>query len=300
MRLTRFNTPLLFLCLTGTAAVAQRPSESARGGVSVQVQPKIMVIPLVKEGEDLRKLIEADFNTRLALTAVKEGFDDRGFTTIDARAIIASLSNDDVIQSTSQSDLKSRVIEQSRADIYVEVDMQVQGGVQNQVVSLTTTSHLAANAMSLSNKSVTVGPFNGVPLPMIVTRAAKEKLEPFLTTMQEKFTGFVDNGVPIRMSISVAQGAKNLSREVGPNKDELGDAIEEWVSKNAYKNNYHIAGRTPLMINFDEVRIPLFDPGTNNNFNVSRFSLELVRHLRTLDVRAARSMTGGTIYVEIQ
>ena len=47
------------------------------------VQPKIMVIPYVKEGEDLRTILENDVNKRIALTKIKEAFDSRGFTTVD-------------------------------------------------------------------------------------------------------------------------------------------------------------------------------------------------------------------------
>ena len=47
------------------------------------VQPKIMVIPFTKEGEDIRTILENDENKRIALTKIKEAFDERGISTID-------------------------------------------------------------------------------------------------------------------------------------------------------------------------------------------------------------------------
>ncbi|MBK9354903.1 MAG: hypothetical protein IPN09_13330 [Bacteroidetes bacterium] len=47
------------------------------------VQPKIMVIPYTKEGEDLRTIFEEDFNKRIAISKAKKAFDNRGFTTVD-------------------------------------------------------------------------------------------------------------------------------------------------------------------------------------------------------------------------
>lgn len=47
------------------------------------VQPKIMVIPYTKEGEDIRTILENDENKRIALTKIKEAFDERGISTID-------------------------------------------------------------------------------------------------------------------------------------------------------------------------------------------------------------------------
>ena len=49
----------------------------------VTVQPKIMVIPYTKAGEDIRTILEQDVNKRITLAKIKEAFDSRGFTTVD-------------------------------------------------------------------------------------------------------------------------------------------------------------------------------------------------------------------------
>ena len=41
------------------------------------VQPKIMVVPYVKDGEDIRQIIENDANIRLVLSKIREAFDNR-------------------------------------------------------------------------------------------------------------------------------------------------------------------------------------------------------------------------------
>jgi len=278
-----------------------RPSTTARGGVSRQVQPKIMVIPFTKQGEDIRTVLEADFNRRVAITKVKEAFDNRKFSTIDFLAVVRAMPNDDAVQLTAQSDVRSRIIEQSRCDIYVMMEMNPSSGGRG--VSMILTGYLAANGTSLTNKVANAGPYAGdVPFERIVGRAAEEGMEPFLNTMQEKFDDFVANGVPIRVEFSVREGsALRFNSEVGPNKDELGMAIEEWMEKNAYKNVGQATGISDLRMTFGEVRIPLFDPETKNNYSPSRFSTEILRFLRTLDVRASRSVgSGGTVFIEIQ
>lgn len=281
-------------------AAQDRPSSTARGGTSRQVQPKIMVIPFTREGEDIRTVLESDLNRRIAVTKVKEAFDNRNFTTIDFLAVVRALPNDQVVQLTAQSDVRSRVIEQSRCDIYVIMEVNPSAGGNG--VNLILTGHLAANAMSLSNKVTNVGPFTGVPFERIVGRAAEEGMEGFLNTMQNKFDDFVENGVPIRVEFSVREGSElRLDSEVGANKDELSIALEEWLETNAYKNVVHISGITDLRMTVDEVRIPMFDARTNNNYSPSRFSTEILRFLRTLDVKASRSVgSGGTIFIEIQ
>ena len=57
------------------------------------VQPKIMVIPYTKEGEDIRTVLEADENKRIVLTKIKEAFDERGVTTIDFIAKLKAMES---------------------------------------------------------------------------------------------------------------------------------------------------------------------------------------------------------------
>lgn len=42
-----------------------------------------MVIPYTMQGEDIRTVLENDVNKRIALTKIKEAFDQRGYTTVD-------------------------------------------------------------------------------------------------------------------------------------------------------------------------------------------------------------------------
>ena len=89
------------------------------------VQPKIMVIPYTKQGEDISQVIENDVNKRIVLAKIREAFDSRGFTTVDFAAKLKSLSRTSGLSQESQSDLKSMIIQQSGADIYVEAEMDI-------------------------------------------------------------------------------------------------------------------------------------------------------------------------------
>ena len=74
------------------------------------VQPKIMVIPYVKEGEDIRTVLEADFNKRTAISEVKKAFDARGFTTVDFVGKLKAAKDNQIMTSDNQTDLKTQII----------------------------------------------------------------------------------------------------------------------------------------------------------------------------------------------
>ena len=80
MSMKRITTILLGLC-----AFCCTWAQSIESQVTSlpTAQPKIMVIPYTTQGEDIRTILENDVNKRIALTKIKEAFDQRGYTTVD-------------------------------------------------------------------------------------------------------------------------------------------------------------------------------------------------------------------------
>ncbi len=91
-----------------------------------------------------------------------------------------------------------------------------------------------------------------------------------------------------------------MSSEVGTQGLQLSDELELWMEEHAYKNNYHIQGTTDRQMIFDDVRIPLKDPATGNNYNTNKFALEIFKFMRSLGLKIARDIKGNTIYITIQ
>lgn len=90
------------------------------------VQPKIMVIPYTKEGEDIRTVLENDATKRIALAKIKEAFDERNVSTIDFVARLKAANTANVMNMDNQADVKSAIIDMSGADIYVEAEILCQ------------------------------------------------------------------------------------------------------------------------------------------------------------------------------
>ena len=110
MKKSIIQTVLFLLCMLPT--IAQNV-----------VQPKMMVIPYTKEGEDIRTVLEADENKRIVLTKIKEAFDERGVTTIDFIAKLKAMESGNVFNLDNKQDAKSLIIDMSGADIYVEAEI---------------------------------------------------------------------------------------------------------------------------------------------------------------------------------
>lgn len=274
------------------------------------VQPKIMVIPFTKEGEDIRTVLEADFNRRVAVTKVKEGFDNRDFTTVDFTAKLKQAMDDHLFTSDKQSDMKATLVEMSGADIYVEVEVppmiSTEGG---NAARLIITGYDASTANSISNKVCESPKFKTSDYGALVTRALTKNenvdskvsscLEEFLNTMQVKFSDIVANGRPVKINFALSQGSKfKFSKELPPDGLPLSDVVETWMGDNALKNNYHLQGTTDLRMYFDEVRIPLKDEH-GRNYNPNKFALKIFQFLKSKNIASSKEIKNGTIFITI-
>ncbi len=265
----------------------------------VTVQPKIMVIPFTKEGQDIRNILEADINKRVALSKVKEKFDLRGFTTVDFLAKLKAAKESNVFTEENQSDLKSSLIQFSGADIYVTTEIDYQQSSNGNSITLVLSAFEVSTGNSLSNKVGFSGKFFTDDVARLASRAVDNCVEEFLNVMQEKFTDIVKNGRSIIVDIGFSQDSKfNFSSEFSGLP--LSDAIDEWFAKNAYKNNYHIQGTTSKRMILDDVKIPLKDTETGANYNPNKFALALYRYFRELNLETTKDIKGGTIYITLK
>ena len=291
---------LLFQTILINSVFGQNSATNS-GGQVVTVQPKIMVIPYTKEGEDLRTVLENDENKRIAIAKIKEGFDSRSFTTVDFIAKLKAAKDNNVFTSDNQTDIKSQIIQMSGADVYVQAEVIVEKGQSGNSVKLILTAYEISTGNSLSNKVGESGKFYTEDFNKLASKAVESCVEDFLNVMQNKFTDIVNNGKSVIIDISISADSQvKMSSEVGTDKLPLSDQLEMWMEKNAFKNNYHIQGTTDLKMIFDDVKIPLKDQASGNNYNPNKFALELFKFFKGLGLQSGKDIKGNTIYITIK
>lgn len=273
---------------------------SANAQQTVTVQPKIMVVPFVKEGEDIRNVLENDVNKRIVLTKIKEAFDSRGFTTVDFLGRLKALSKANGLAMDNQSDLKTMIIQQSGADIYVDAGIDVVLSGSGNGVKVIMTAYDTSTGNSLANKVGDSGKFYTDDIGRLASKAVEGQADAFLNVMQTKFNDIVANGRSINVTIGFAQTSQySMSSEVGANGFALSDEIEMWMSENAYKGNYHIQGTTEKQMIFDDVRIPLKDDN-GNNYNINKFGLKFMIFARKMGLQIGRDISNNTLIITIK
>lgn len=267
----------------------------------VSVQPKIMVLPYIKQGQDYRTILENDVNKRIVLTKIKEAFDNEGFTTVDLVARLKTLSQSAAFQEDNQTDLKKMVIEQSGADVYVEAEITCSTGSSGNSVKMILTAYEVSSGNSLSNKVGDSGRFYTNDVGALASKAVSKVAKEFLGTMQMKFDEIVANGRSIVINFGFLDTSDlSMDSEVGNDGNPLKDEIELWMEENAYKNQYHIQGTVSKSMIFDDVKIPLRDPATGRNYNVNKFMMSMRKFLRGLGLTFEENINGGALYINFK
>lgn len=270
------------------------------------VQPKIMVIPYTKEGEDIRTILENDSNKRIALSKIKEAFDERGVSTVDFIARLKAANTASVMSMDNQSDIKSTIIDMSGADIYVEAEIICQqsnaiGQSKPETrVKINLTAYDIATGTSLANKIGECGPFYTDDVAKLSMKAISSIADDFLRVMQMKFTDIAEQGRSIMMFITFEEGsAYTMESEVGSQGLTLQDEIELWVDSSCYNNNYHMQGVTPLNMIFDDIKLPFTDEN-GNTYTAGKYSMNAFKFFRSLGINVSRSLKGNSLYITIK
>lgn len=265
------------------------------------VQPTIMVLPFTKEGQDIRTVLEDDFNKRIAITKVKESFDNRGFTTKDFVGSLKIALKETTLNSGKKTDLKSNVIRLSGADFYVEVEVFVQKSNSGNSVKLILQGYDSFTGQSLSNKIGESGKFYTDDIAKLSKKAVESCAEEFLNTLNNKFGDIVENGRSVRINIGFdADSEHNMDSEINNDGDLISDVMEDWLDENSFKNYYHIQGISESEMIIDDYRIPLKD-SNGRNYRASKVARALRKYIKSLGLEVKTDMEGsGKINVTIQ
>jgi|GEM_PF-149065 len=315
-RTTKIILALILSYGFGPALFAQSTPAGATRKETRQIQPTIMVIPFTKENEDLRTILDSFVTLRVAIVKMQEAFNERGFTTVDFRAKANATKTDNMYKGMNQQDLKTRLIEASGADIYVEVEANQQTSSSGNSVRLIINSYDAFTGRNMGSKTSESGKWYTDNFDGLVEKCIFKKngdkvvllLEEFLNTMQSKFDEIKENGRAIKVIFGLsANSGYDFDTEIAPSGDQLKDVVEDWIEANAYRNVYHFQGSTDKEMIFDEVYIPLRDE-MDKNFTPSKFTRLVRKFCNSLSpaddpdakLKVDDSFRGGTIYITLK
>ena len=267
------------------------------------VQPTVMIIPFVKEGKDLRSVLESDSSQhiRVAMTKVKNAFDTAQIKTIDLKSMIQRIDNDRILTHNSRNDLKSIVIQYSGIDIFVEVEAQVVETSRGNSVTVILNAYDAFSGNALANGFGHSPKFYTQNFEKLSEKALDTFLEKFITSTKTALEDLEKNGRSITLNLGIKKESQmDMDAEIDDSGNLLSDVIEDWFEKNAYQSQFNIQGITATKMMVNEIKIPKIDPITQRNYRPSKFAKALLEHLKSLGIQCSRDVQGTNIFITIK
>ncbi len=261
--------------------------------------PSITVVPYKTEDETYQSILQNDFDRRIAVARVQDGFNQLGATTIDFEARMEAMwRSQDFNAGVAESD-ERQLLQSTGADVYVTVDIKKDiSQSEGSRVSLIMKAYETASGNILASRQDWTNRFYTSDLDQLCMYAVDSQLKGFLDDVALNFARTIKEGTSVVLRISQGAGSTtNLNSSVGGTGYVLSNAIRRWVRENAQDGRYHLQGIVAEEMIFDDVKIPSKDVD-GLPMDAAQFGDNLLYYLNMdLKVPCEMKLDGRTIYI---
>jgi len=236
---------------------AQSPTLEDIDETEALTKPTIMVVPFLKDGENYGSVLEGDYDRRIAVSRVQNGFESRDITTVDFLAKLQAEKRQQNYEANAAESNDRNLLLSSGADVYVTVDLQKDTSPQGSRVSLIMKAYERVSGDVLASKDGWTNRFKTSATDALCGYAVEDLLPAFLDDICRNFTQRITQGSRVVLRFAIDNSSSmTMNSTVGANNYSLSNTIRQWVRKNAYKGKYHLQGIVDEGMIFDYVTIP--------------------------------------------
>ncbi|NAS14322.1 DUF6175 family protein [Poritiphilus flavus] len=297
---------LLAIMVTANSCAVLAQTDCSQQSIKT-VQPSIMVLPRTDRGEDLRTIMDEQPEVRVAISKVKQAFDDRAYTTLDFETTLNARMRGEVVTKESQSEFKNRIFNNIASDIVVEIDVIISQIGKDHRATLVLEANVTDNGNSMASVPIEGNWFETSDKILLIGSALKMKndqkellLDEFLRKMNEKWAEMRETGKTVRMEFSLAGDAEiNMNQDVPSKGEKLKYVIEDWLEATALNNYYLISFVTETKLMVEDYRYSVRDPKNCTNMTTRKIERQLERFFDRIDIPAKFDNSRGTLYITI-
>lgn len=212
---------------------------------------------------------------------------DRGFPLKNLESEIKSINQSSAemaaITSKDGASLQISPLQQLRQRANADIIIQITWTI-NKMGPKSSVTYTMQGLDSYTNKEIATSTGTGAPsftaeVPVLLQEAVNAHIDEFCDRLQRHFDDLFANGREIALSINVFENDENIDLETEIGGKELREQIEDWVNENTVSHRYHLADDSETHMNFDEVRIPVYDE-KGRAISANNFARSLVKYLK--------------------
>lgn len=212
---------------------------------------------------------------------------DRGFPLKDAEQEIKAIETRTAEANVTGSAASGSSISESpldklknraKADIIIQIWWKINKTDQGKSVSFILEAFDAYTSKRIASSTGNGTPNSTDIVPVLLQNSILANIDPFAAQLQSHFDDMFNNGREILLTVKKWDSwDKNLETEI--NGDEIKNHIYDWLEKNSVKGRFNESNSTENRIDYEQVRIPLFDE-RNRALDARQFAINLQKYLK--------------------
>lgn len=270
------------------------------------ILPSVMIIPRVKEGQDIRTLVDYSDDIRVAMAAVNDAFTNYGFQTKDFESAFKKLMREMEVNPCDQCGMVELLFNSAAADVLVEVDLQrVFSSAGNKVRLIVEANHYStalsvASEICESNMFYTndIGALTQSALKMTKFTDANGTRFSCSDEFMKEIIRFIKRScqqgsvADIQFKIGSDSEYTMDSRIEYADDERLKYVLEDWMERTAMNGDYKIANQTDYQMMVEAYHYPC-------TMRDSKIERKLDRFFDDLGMDVSFTRDRGALYITI-
>jgi hypothetical protein len=264
---------------------------------TIMATPQIMVIP---KKFDPSKYVNGEYllskEEKMLIAAFKNKFEDNKFTTYGFESSLKSVLENRQFNDNVQDDIKSKILESSGMDFFVEYENLDQNNTKCDKVfdfkirNYSTGEDVASDVKSL-NSCGTPDDYKNFASAILNSGAVSK--------INTQFASLINNGRKVSVIFTISNSSQaNFNKEY--NGTKLKDHIENCLQGLAFNGNLDIEGVVNLRMEAT-VNVPVTNENTGKSYTTNTFSEDVIGYLKkNANVECESSVSKQSVNIKIK
>lgn len=219
---------------------------------------------------DYKIALQNETDLLMTIAKINTMMADRGFPLVNLESALKNLERESaevaMLSSKSGGSIAENPIDilqrTANADIIIQLTYVINQEGPRRSVTFLLQGLDAYSKKQIAGAQGTGEPSFATQTPILLEEAVLAHIDDFNSRLQVHFEDLFANGREIVFQARAFDSSPvDLEEEYTYNKEqlELGEIIEDWISKNTVQGRFSTSGYTQNVIRFEQVRIPLYD-----------------------------------------
>jgi hypothetical protein len=219
---------------------------------------------------DYKKAMQENADLLLVISSINGMMAERGFPLKNMESAIKTLESNAAEDNMRMSKDGASVAESpidalkkvAKADIIIQMTWTTNQTGPKKSITFNLQGLDAYTDKQVATAAGTGAPSFSAETPVLLQEAVTAHIDNFTASLQTHFDDMFANGREIIVRIQTWDGGDfdgDLETEMGPDDEELGTIIEDWMADNTVKGRFSTTDATETMMLFEQVRIDLFN-----------------------------------------